>query len=300
MCSKNEYTKSESNSQQTCGCWKAAPHCVQRTNIQNLKAIHNQPALIRLAVIIVFKERIYKIWKQFTTAKYNLKLEETLCSKNEYTKSESNSQQRAPERQWGANCVQRTNIQNLKAIHNNFSVKSNFNRIVFKERIYKIWKQFTTRFPYVSQRGWLCSKNEYTKSESNSQLESFEIWELSYCVQRTNIQNLKAIHNQDKNLWWKDSIVFKERIYKIWKQFTTSYVENFWISTLCSKNEYTKSESNSQLVAEWALLSLDCVQRTNIQNLKAIHNPSLSLSLAAEIVFKERIYKIWKQFTTVW
>ena len=40
------------------------------------------------------------------------------------------------------------------------------------------------------------------------------------CVQRTNIQNLKAIHNQ------------------------LDYV--LPVDGLCSKNEYTKSESNSQ------------------------------------------------------
>ena len=36
------------------------------------------------------------------------------------------------------NCVQRTNIQNLKAIHNNRLILPNINVIVFKERIYKI------------------------------------------------------------------------------------------------------------------------------------------------------------------
>ena len=41
---------------------------------------------------------------------------------------------------------------------------------------------------------------------------------------------------------------------------------------LCSKNEYTKSESNSQLERPPKTLPQDCVQRTNIQNLKAIHN----------------------------
>ena len=41
---------------------------------------------------------------------------------------------------------------------------------------------------------------------------------------------------------------------------------------LCSKNEYTKSESNSQLITGYANIDYHCVQRTNIQNLKAIHN----------------------------
>ena len=35
--------------------------CVQRTNIQNLKAIHNYVVVIFVLVMIVFKERIYKI-----------------------------------------------------------------------------------------------------------------------------------------------------------------------------------------------------------------------------------------------
>ena len=37
-----------------------------------------------------------------------------------------------------ANCVQRTNIQNLKAIHNFVPPKIYLPYIVFKERIYKI------------------------------------------------------------------------------------------------------------------------------------------------------------------
>ena len=57
------------------------------------------------------------------------------------------------------NCVQRTNIQNLKAIHNGKVVES---------RAYQ-----------------LCSKNEYTKSESNSQLPKSSITVFFYCVQRT-------------------------------------------------------------------------------------------------------------------
>ena len=64
------------------------------------------------------------------------------------------------------------------------------------------------------------------------------------------------------------------------------------VVSLCSKNEYTKSESNSQLVLLCRLISLDCVQRTNIQNLKAIHNGEFSISSLRAIVFKERIYKI--------
>ena len=38
---------------------------------------------------------------------------------------------------------------------------------------------------------------------------------LKNCVQRTNIQNLKAIHNTLGNAGAPKTIVFKERIYKI-------------------------------------------------------------------------------------
>ena len=61
----------------------------------------------------------------------------------------------------------------------------------------------------------LCSKNEYTKSESNSQRYVMVVVFLPNCVQRTNIQNLKAIHNLFSNLLQSEDIVFKERIYKI-------------------------------------------------------------------------------------
>ena len=169
----------------------------------------------------MFKERIYKIWKQFTTQMERFRLPYLLCSKNEYTKSESNSQPLYSLVSKALHCVQRTNIQNLKAIHNYSGIRDYHDKIVFKERIYKIWKQFTTEEVGDESCVELCSKNEYTKSESNSQL------------------SLVAVIQTHK---------------------------------LCSKNEYTKSESNSQLIACCLDLLVNCVQRTNIQNLKAIHN----------------------------
>ena len=65
-----------------------------------------------------------------------------------------------------------------------------------------------------------------------------------------------------------------------------------WSDSLCSKNEYTKSESNSQQTGVVVPLLENCVQRTNIQNLKAIHNETQQPPLPHVIVFKERIYKI--------
>ena len=144
----------------------------------------------------MFKERIYKIWKQFTTASPDSLVEVPLCSKNEYTKSESNSQLFILNTILGEDCVQRTNIQNLKAIHNSAAKTKIAELIVFKERIYKIWKQFTTWPQRFLKLMPLCSKNEYTKSESNSQRFCICWRHRLYCVQRTNIQNLKAIHNE--------------------------------------------------------------------------------------------------------
>ena len=298
LCSKNEYTKSESNSQRRLYLLSLFIDCVQRTNIQNLKAIHNQGINGLRLLTIVFKERIYKIWKQFTTGQHLLPVGHRLCSKNEYTKSESNSQPGRRTDNAQPYCVQRTNIQNLKAIHNPGRLVLRVKLIVFKERIYKIWKQFTTPWSPLGPCGPLCSKNEYTKSESNSQQQDGGVKPPADCVQRTNIQNLKAIHNR----WWgtrcRRCIVFKERIYKIWKQFTTPRPRRTSWSSLCSKNEYTKSESNSQRAECARNGRLNCVQRTNIQNLKAIHNGRALHGVAQRIVFKERIYKIWKQFTT--
>ena len=200
--------------------YRSNTDCVQRTNIQNLKAIHNTLQMVKVRLQIVFKERIYKIWKQFTTMDIIWPIKERLCSKNEYTKSESNSQL--------------------------YSDSQKFLQIVFKERIYKIWKQFTTLHCWRISWASLCSKNEYTKSESNSQPKGKFIDAGVDCVQRTNIQNLKAIHNKIAEAVYAAVIVFKERIYKIWKQFTTYRDSRIQKPVLCSKNEYTKSESNSQ------------------------------------------------------
>ena len=143
-----------------------------------------------------------------------------LCSKNEYTKSESNSQQSHSFIKKKLYCVQRTNIQNLKAIHNpTLLIAFGIGYCVQRTNIQNlkaIHNTFRSKKVFVR----LCSKNEYTKSESNSQHNIIFYGYKTDCVQRTNIQNLKAIHNRDKLELFAD--------------------------TLCSKNEYTKSESNSQ------------------------------------------------------
>ena len=282
----------------------AAHYCVQRTNIQNLKAIHNLKSKAGDMASIVFKERIYKIWKQFTTRPLEQANDQQLCSKNEYTKSESNSQHEVIDNGNLEHCVQRTNIQNLKAIHNFSNLELSFSPIVFKERIYKIWKQFTTtpsstwRTAYCVQRTNIQNLKAIHNYQSCFQLivsivfkeRIYKIWKqfttddvllclAADCVQRTNIQNLKAIHNSPVPPMAQHLIVFKERIYKIWKQFTTSTWIISCLSLLCSKNEYTKSESNSQPNAQTTGQILYCVQRKNIQNLKAIHNISLARRL---------------------
>ena len=220
LCSKNEYTKSESNSQQRCRRKIEYRTLCSKNEYTKSESNSQRPLYFSHSFTIVFKERIYKIWKQFTTRIFTTSFIWTLCSKNEYTKSESNSQLLFLNLNSYGYCVQRTNIQNLKAIHNSCTA------------ILALRK--------------LCSKNEYTKSESNSQHFLCCWFFFFYCVQRTNIQNLKAIHNRKMIPLFIIIIVFKERIYKIWKQFTT------------------QDPSLYQ--------SLNCVQRTNIQNLKAIHN----------------------------
>ena len=196
--------------------------------------------------VIVFKERIYKIWKQFTTNTFFFYICLLLCSKNEYTKSESNSQLLS----WFF----------MPAL------------IVFKERIYKIWKQFTTHSLIFNYLIILCSKNEYTKSESNSQLILICLFFYVNCVQRTNIQNLKAIHNYVINSSFFFFYCVQRTNIQNLKAIHNCFILFFFYSELCSKNEYTKSESNSQPHLFLFDICKYCVQRTNIQNLKAIHN----------------------------
>ena len=92
------------------------------------------------------------------------------------------------------------------------------------------------------------------------------------CVQRTNIQNLKAIHNEKRYIFERHGLCSKNEYTKSESNSQLCWSIAAKASRLCSKNEYTKSESNSQLHPLKILLPVYCVQRTNIQNLKAIHN----------------------------
>ena len=118
----------------------------------------------------------------------------------------------------------------------------------------------------------LCSKNEYTKSESNSQHHNINLPRKTNCVQRTNIQNLKAIHNAYERYEDEPTDCVQRTNIQNLKAIHNTIRYGKSDSPLCSKNEYTKSESNSQPLGCVLNTRAYCVQRTNIQNLKAIHN----------------------------
>ena len=67
-------------------------HCVQRTNIQNLKAIHNEMGISSVDSELCSKNEYTKSESNSQRMLYMVLVLTGLCSKNEYTKSESNSQ----------------------------------------------------------------------------------------------------------------------------------------------------------------------------------------------------------------
>ena len=137
-----------------------------------------------------------------------------------------------------------------------------------------------------------------TKFESNSQLIVWNHYFTICCFRTSKIQNLKAIHNCKRDLYFKWWVVFGRQRYKIWKQFTTVFVRTNRMQPLFSDVKDTKFESNSQLISRKRVQSLCCFRTSKIQNLKAIHNQIRNCVVKRRVVFGRQRYKIWKQFTT--
>ena len=113
----------------------------------------------------------------------------------------------------------------------------------------------------------------------------------------TKLQNLKAIHNRATRQKWHWNVVinrkttkfesnsqlagsavrfvvgcYQSQNYKIWKQFTTTFLVVILRLIVVINHKTTKFESNSQRLARGVVILLCCYQSQN--------------------------YKIWKQFTT--
>ena len=137
-----------------------------------------------------------------------------------------------------------------------------------------------------------------TKFESKSQLTCSYPFEILNCFYWSKIQNLKANHNNYKDVQLFFKIAFTGQRYKIWKQITTNGCgcrHHYWLLLLVKD---TKFESKSQLTAFLRYCENDCFYWSKIQNLKANHNHNAWNARNVYIAFTGQRYKIWKQITT--
>ena len=189
------------------------------------------------------------------------------------TKFESKSQLDEYGKQAIGNCFYWSKIQNLKANHNFRWVTICHRKIAFTGQRYKIWKQITTK------------------------LQKFK-W-LHNCFYWSKIQNLKANHNFDFNVHYRELIAFTGQRYKIWKQITTFRTKYYLPRELLLLVKDTKFESKSQRGTTLWTGHVDCFYWSKIQNLKTNHNHNLTRMKMNKIAFIGQRYKIWKQITTV-
>ena len=214
------------------------------------------------------------------------------------TKFESKSQRIFTNSYANTNCFYWSKIQNLKANHNYDDEHIPLATIAFTGQRYKIWKQITTPAPaFVGSRPLLLLVKD-TKFESKSQLKMQRDDTSINCFYWSKIQNLKANHNRQNNIFWHRHIAFTGQRYKIWKQITTkfSFTENAFALLLLVKD--TKFESKSQPTNPSSQFGIDCFYWSKIQNLKANHNSRMLYNWSPIIAFTGQRYKIWKQITT--
>ena len=170
--------------------------------------------------------------------------------------------------------------------------------VVFTYAKIQIWKQFTTTRLPLSSLTWLCLPMQRYKFESNSQ-QRFMVQPLtSSCVYLCKDTNLKAIHNISAIPLAMLVVVFTYAKIQIWKQFTTSYVQQQQFLQLCLPMQRYKFESNSQQRFMVQPLTSSCVYLCKDTNLKAIHNRFLKDVAQLSVVFTYAKIQIWKQFTT--
>ena len=296
--SKNKYTIFESKSQLVHTLYWLRLCLYQRTNIQFLKANHNGFFGTIHVNFVYIKEQIYNFWKQITTAAQKLIRSQVFISKNKYTIFESKSQ-----RVLGVLFVRlvyiKEQIYNFwKQITTHISNAHAGKRVYIKEQIYNFWKQITTAFCCAGICTKFISKNKYTIFESKSQLPTQQCNRLHCLYQRTNIQFLKANHNEFCEFLFFSFVYIKEQIYNFWKQITTELNKQFHFFGFISKNKYTIFESKSQRLLIVLFADFGLYQRTNIQFLKANHNAFISLNCLTVVYIKEQIYNFWKQITT--
>ena len=182
-----------------------------------------------------------------------------------------------------------TKLQNLKAIHNTIKKDKHTTAVVinhkttkfesnsqlfsallivsvccYQSQNYKIWKQFTTG------NG---SKNP-----------------LQRLLSITKLQNLKAIHNTIKKDKHTTAVVINHKTTKF--ESNSQLMDTTIIIFFCcyqSQNYKIWKQFTTLIVVDWKNLSLLSI--TKLQNLKAIHNWNIALTLYIFVVINHKTTK---------
>ena len=221
---------------------------------------------------IVSDANLHKFWKQFTTKFFERSARVGLFPMQIYTNFESNSQQRIYNPFFEHYCFRCKFTQILKAIHNTVGNMNSPIWIVSDANLHKFWKQFTTESPLLRACPWLFPMQIYTNFESNSQLQTIESDKKMHCFRCKFTQILKAIHNASWVMTTTTRIVSDANLHKFWKQFTTIFSFEPFLTSLFPMQIYTNFESNSQLSLRSFSLRFYCFRCKFTQILKAIHN----------------------------
>ena len=215
--------KFESNSQRAAVLAILSPGCIIRYKDTNLKAIHNaRHHALRLCRLYYPIQR-YKFESNsqhapFVSVLFVVVLSDTKIQIwKQFTTYDANLG-------YGGGCIIRYKDTNLKAIHNLFAYFLDCPYVVLSDTKIQIWKQFTT----VAKK----------------------LQNVFRCIIRYKDTNLKAIHNSNRFMHIRRSVVLSDTKIQIWKQFTTHSLDLINMAS--------------------------CIIRYKDTNLKAIHNFCLS------------------------
>ena len=166
-----------------------------------------------------------------------------------------------------------TKLQNLKAIHNL--------SCCFLERFFVVINHKTTKFESNSQHEMV----GFTHSDSCYQSQNYKIWKQfttnksingrsETLLSITKLQNLKAIHNKNLQLFFLMDVVINHKTTKFESNSQPMYLA---FGKLCCSYQSQNYKIWKQFTT--AVLILHCflllLWITKLQNLKAIHNRTI-------------------------
>ena len=267
--------------------------------MNNLKDIHNSATSAIALGFVVLSGFQWTIWRIYTTTNNIAQINKELFYQDFNEQFEGYTQLWVENDFATVRCFIRISMNNLKDIHNCASFLNSTMRVVLSGFQWTIWRIYTTIHSMLVFFLQLFYQDFNEQFEGYTQRFYFCRSAILCCFIRISMNNLKDIHNSNRDCDTLSCVVLSGFQWTIWRIYTTYYCCVGTGEMLFYQDFNEQFEGYTQLV-RFVHCSLHCCFiRISMNNLKDIHNCCARLRISSPVVLSGFQRYFCMQYTTL-